>query len=424
MLDPKMLRDNIADVALMLKNRNKNIDLNIFSKLEAQRKELQEVVENLQNIRNTRSKAIGLAKSKGEDVSSLMAEVSNIGEELKVNENNLTEIQLKIKDFSLRIPNLLQQDVPVGLDETQNVEVRSWGQPKKFDFVPKDHVDLGARGAGLDMEAGAKISGARFVVLRNKIARLHRALAQFMLDLHTQEHGYTEMNVPYLVNLAAMEGTGQLPNLADDVFYSKGHNHELCLIPTSEVSLTNLVRDEIIPRENLPLKLTAHSACFRKEAGSYGKDTRGMIRVHQFEKVELVQITTAESSSECLESMVACAEKVLQLLELPYRVMALCSGDMGFYSSKTYDLEVWLPSQNTYREISSCSNCIDFQARRMQARTRNADTNKTELVHTLNGSGVAVGRALVAVMENYQQKDGTIVVPKALRKYMDGIEII
>lgn len=424
MLDPKMLRENPNDVAAMLKNRNKSIDLNVYIKLEEQRKALQGVVENLQNIRNTRSKAIGLGKSKGEDVSALMAEVGEIGDQLKSNENTLAEIQEKIKDFSLRIPNVLQPDVPVGMDETQNVEVRSWGQPKQFDFTPKDHVDLGARDAGLDMEAGAKISGARFVVLRNKIARLHRALAQFMLDLHTKEHGYIEMNVPYLVNHAAMEGTGQLPNLADDLFYSKGHNQELCLIPTSEVSLTNLVRDEIIARELLPLKLTAHSACFRKEAGSYGKDTRGMIRVHQFEKVELVQITTAETSATCLESMVACAEKVLQLLELPYRVMALCSGDIGFYSSKTYDLEVWLPSQNTYREISSCSNCIDFQARRMQARTRNPATNKTELVHTLNGSGVAVGRALVAVMENYQQADGTIVIPQVLRKYMDDMEVI
>ncbi len=435
MLDPKLLRENLPVVQKMLELRRKKTDLSIYSRLEEQRKSLQVDLESLQNIRNTKSKAIGIAKSKNAEeteVAKLMAEVNNISEDLKAKNDNLNKIQEQLNDFCLRIPNMLAEDVPFGKDETENLEIRKWGTPKKFEFTPKDHVDLGAHNNGIDMQAGVKLSGSRFVVLRDKMARLHRALAQFMLDLHIGEHGYTEVNVPYIVGVEALQGTCQLPNMEDDLFYTsatsneqdKTSSHSLGLIPTSEVSLTNLVADEILDSKNLPLKLTAHSACFRKEAGSYGKDTRGMIRVHQFEKVEMVNIALPEQSDQCLEEMVKCAEKVLQLLELPYRVVQLCSGDIGFASSKTYDLEVWLPSQNTYREISSCSNCGDFQARRMKARFRNPQTGKPELVHTLNGSGLAVGRALVAVVENYQQADGSIIVPEVLKKYMSGVEII
>lgn len=426
MLDPKVLRENLDIVAQSLNKRNAKIDLSVFSSLDDERKILQAEVEKLQNIRNTKSKSIGIAKSQGEDVALLLTEVGDLGDKLKSSNERLSIIQAEIKDFVLRIPNIVHNEIPVGKDETANKEIKRWGEPKNLGFTPKDHVDLGLKDNGLDMAAGAKLSGARFVVLRDKIARLHRALAQFMLDLHTREHGYTEVNVPYIVSLDVLEGTGQLPNFGDDLFYTQGagEGREMGLIPTSEVSLTNLVRDEILDRKLLPLKLTAHSACFRREAGSYGKDTRGMIRVHQFEKVELVNIATAEQSMQCLEDMLASAEKVLQLLELPYRVVELCSGDISFCSTKSYDIEVWLPSQNNYREISSCSNCTDFQARRMQARTRNANTNKPELVHTLNGSGVAVGRALVAVMENYQQEDGSIKVPEVLKPYMGGVELI
>jgi seryl-tRNA synthetase len=437
MLDPKVLRENLPVVADMLKKRGKKTDLNIYSQLEEQRKILQSEVEALQNIRNTESKAIGIAKSKGEDVTNLLAKISNLGEDLKLKSDKLDYILNNIKKFSLNIPNLLNHNIPIGSDESGNKEIRRWGEPKKFDFKPKDHVDLGEviktnKSKSLDMEAGVKLSGARFVVLKNKIARLHRALAQFMLDLHTGQHGYTEVNVPYIVNSESLEGTGQLPNMQDDLFLicsdkaDKSDNFDFGfgLIPTSEVSLTNLVRDEILDYKDLPIKYTAHSACFRKEAGSYGKDTRGMIRVHQFEKVEMVIIAAPDHSYECLESMVQCAERVLQLLDLPYRVVELCSGDIGFNAAKTYDLEVWLPSQDCYREISSCSNCTDFQARRMKARYRNQETGKPELVHTLNGSGLAVGRALVAVLENYQQADGSIVVPEVLRKYMGGVEVI
>lgn len=428
MLDSKILRENLDVVADSLAKRQMKVSLEVVPKLEEKRKALQAEVENLQNIRNTSSKAIGIAKSKGEDIEPLLAEVSELGDKLKIKSDELQQVQAELRDFSLRLPNIVHKDIPVGKDETANKEVRKWGEPRVLDFEPKDHVDLGTRELGLDMEAGAKLSGARFVVLRNKIARLHRALAQFMLDLHTSEHGYTEVNVPYIVGLKSLEGTGQLPNFEEDLFYTHGEGEgegtKMGLIPTSEVPLTNLVRDEIIDRSLLPLKYTAHSCCFRREAGSYGKDTRGMIRVHQFEKVELVNIAAAEDSFQCLEDMVKSAEKVLQLLELPYRVVELCSGDIGFCAAKTYDIEVWLPSQKTYREISSCSNCTDFQARRMQARTRNPNTNKPELVHTLNGSGVAVGRALVAVMENYQQADGSILVPKVLERYMGGIDKI
>ena len=436
MLDPKLLRENLPAVKNMLEQRRKKIDLSVYSKLEEQRKTLQIDLEGLQNIRNTQSKAIGIAKSKKADeseITELMKQVNNISEELKTKNDSLNTIQAQLEDFCLRIPNLLDKTVPLGKDETENVEIRKWGTPKKFDFTPKDHVDLGAKNYGIDMQAGVKLSGSRFVVLRDKMARLHRALAQFMLDLHTGEHGYTEINVPFIVSLNALQGTGNLPNLEDDLFFTSassndGENnsssHMLGLIPTSEVPLTNLVADEILDPKTLPLKFTAHSSCFRKEAGSYGKDTRGMIRVHQFEKVEMVNIALPEQSNACLEEMVKCAEKVLQLLELPYRVLQLCSGDIGFHSHKTYDLEVWLPSQNTYREISSCSNCDDFQARRMKARFRNPQTGKPELVHTLNGSGLAVGRTLVAVVENYQQADGSIVVPEVLKKYMGGVEVI
>ncbi len=426
MLDPKILRENREIIAQSLKKRQSKVDLNVFTHLDEERKTLQTEVENLQNIRNTKSKAIGIAKAQGQDITDLLSEVSDLGDKLKSSNEKLEILQAQIKDFVLRLPNIVHNDIPVGKDEADNKEVKRWGQPKKFNFTPRDHVDLGSKNYGLDMAAGAKLSGARFVVLRDKIARLHRALAQFMLDLHTREHGYTEVNAPYIVGLDILEGTGQLPNFGEDLFYTQGagEGRGMGLIPTSEVSLTNLVRDEIIDRKLLPLKLTAHSACFRREAGSYGKDTRGMIRVHQFEKVELVNITTAEQSMQCLEDMVTSAQRVLQLLELPYRVVELCSGDISFCSTKTYDIEVWMPSQNCYREISSCSNCTDFQARRMQARTRNPITNKPELVHTLNGSGVAVGRALVAVMENYQQEDGSIKVPEVLKQYMGGVDLI
>ncbi|MBP9722815.1 MAG: serine--tRNA ligase [Gammaproteobacteria bacterium] len=427
MLDQKLLRENLSVVDESLKKRGKKIDLSVYANLEEQRKLLQVEVESLQSLRNTESKAIGKAKADGvsaDKVEQLLAKVSNLGDDLKTKNAQLDKVQAELKDFCLRLPNIVNPNIPLGPDEHSNIEVRRWGEPRKFNFIPKDHVDLGARNHGLDMEAGVKLSGARFVVLRDKTARLHRALAQFMLDLHTQEHGYTEINVPYLVGLNILEGTGQFPDMEEDLFFSNTSNNTLGLIPTSEVALTNLVRDEILDSKDLPLKFTAHSTCFRKEAGSYGKDTRGMIRVHQFEKVELVQISSPESSFECLEQMVACAEKVLQLLELPYRVVELCSGDIGFSSTKTYDLEVWLPSQNKYREISSCSNCSDFQARRMKTRFRSPETGKPELVHTLNGSGVAVGRALVAVLENYQLEDGAVRVPKVLKKYMGDIDII
>ncbi len=423
MLDPALLRGQLDSVAEKLLSRGYDLDKAAIEALEAQRKSVQTQTQELQNLRNTRSKAIGMAKGKGEDTSALMAEVAGIGDKLKANEARLIEIQADLANVALQMPNLPDVSVPEGKDETQNKEVHKWGEPRQFDFAVKDHVELGARNGWLDGEAAARLSGARFTVLRGGLAQLHRALAQFMLDLHTREHGHLECNVPLMVNAEAMRGTGQLPKFEEDLFAIAGEVRRY-LIPTAEVSLTNLVANEILDADKLPLRMTAHTPCFRAEAGSHGKDTRGMIRQHQFEKVELVTISTPVESFGEHERMTRCAEVVLEKLELPYRRILLCTGDMGFSAAKTYDLEVWLPSQNTYREISSCSNCTDFQARRMQARWRNPDSGKPELVHTLNGSGVAVGRALVAVMENYQQEDGSIAVPKVLQAYMGGIERI
>jgi seryl-tRNA synthetase len=425
MLDPALLRGKLAETAERLRAaRNFDLDVVTIERLESERKALSTETQELQNLRNTRSKAIGQAKGKGESVDELMAEVAGIADKLKANEQALAEVQAKLADIALGIPNLPDESVPIGKDENDNVEILRWGHPRPFDFPVKDHVDLGARHGWLDGEAGAKLSGARFTVMRGQLAHLHRALAQFMLDLHTTRHGYLEHNVPLIVNAAAMEGTSQLPKFEEDLFGTMVDEVKRYLIPTSEVTLTNLVRESIVDAGELPMRMTAHSMCFRAEAGSYGRDTRGMIRQHQFEKVEMVQIATAETSFAQLEEMVGHAEAVLQALKLPYRKVQLCTGDMGFAAAKTYDLEVWLPSQNTYREISSCSNCTDFQARRMSARWRNPASNKPELVHTLNGSGLAVGRTLVAVMENFQQADGSIEVPEVLRPYMAGIEAI
>jgi seryl-tRNA synthetase len=495
MLDPALLRNQPADLAARLKEtRGYDLDVARLMLLESERKQIQVRTQELQNLRNTKSKQIGMLKAKGEDVSAIMAEVAGFGDELKASEARLEVIKADIEAIAAGIPNLPHESVPLGADETGNAEQHRWGTPRSFDFAVKDHVELGARHGWLDSETAAKLSGARFTVLRGQLARLHRALAQFMLDLHTNEHGYEETNVPLLVNQASMRGTGQLPKFKDDLFtlkssrtYAKGGkpffdiieaakklpeesldvlrgishvvdpfgivggisqsgewlpppddvrpimdafhefmdlNEGLHLIPTSEVPLTNTVREEIVDAERLPLRMTAHSMCFRAEAGSAGRDTRGMIRQHQFEKVELVSIAKPDESDAEHERMTRAAETVLEKLGLPYRKVLLCTGDMGFAAQKTYDLEVWLPSQNTYREISSCSNCGDFQARRMQARWRNPETGKPELVHTLNGSGVAVGRALIAVMENYQNADGSITVPEALRPYMGGATVI
>ncbi|HXR62497.1 MAG TPA: serine--tRNA ligase [Rudaea sp.] len=423
MLDPALLRGQLDSVAERLRARGYDLNTAQIETLEAQRKAVQVETQDLQNQRNTRSKAIGAAKGKGEDTSALMAEVAGIGERLKANEQRLADLQAELAKITLGIPNLADASVPHGKDETDNKEIHKWGTPKSFNFAVKDHVELGVRHGWLDGDAGAKLSGARFTVLRGDLARLHRALAQFMLDLHTREHAHLECNVPLLVNPEAMQGTGQLPKFEEDLFATAGEVRRY-LIPTAEVSLTNLVANEILDAARLPLRMTAHTPCFRAEAGSHGKDTRGMIRQHQFEKVELVTIAKPAEGTDEHERMTRCAEVVLEKLELPYRRVLLCTGDMGFAAAKTYDLEVWLPSQNTYREISSCSNCTDFQARRMQARWRNPDTGKPELVHTLNGSGVAVGRALIAVMENCQQADGSIAVPRALQAYMGGAERI
>jgi seryl-tRNA synthetase len=425
MLDVVLLRGQLEQTAERLKiERGLELPVDDLKLWESERKKIQARTQELQNLRNTRSKAIGIAKAKGEDVTAWMAEVSSFGDELKAAEQQLSELQQKFSDIALRLPNLPHESVPLGRDETQNFEVKRWGQPITFSFTPQDHVALGQRHGWLDAESASKISGARFTVLRGDLARLHRALAQFMLDLHVREHGYLEVNVPLLVLPDAMQGTGQLPKFEEDLFSTQIGPLKRYLIPTAEVALTNLVRDSIIEDDQLPLRMVAHSNCFRAEAGSYGKDVRGMIRQHQFEKVELVSITKADESHEEHERMTRCAERVLEELELPYRRVLLCTGDMGFSASKTFDLEVWVPAQNTYREISSCSNCDSFQARRMQARWRNPASNKPELVHTLNGSGVAVGRALIAVMENYQQEDGSIQVPKVLRSYMGGAEKI
>ena len=425
MLDPVLLRTQPAELAQRLKEtRGFDLDVSRIADLEAARKQIQKRTEELQNLRNTRSKAIGQAKAKGEDVSALMAEVAGFGDELKASEVKLDEIRAEIEGIALGIPNLPHASVPVGSDEAGNVEQHRWGTPRAFDFPVKDHVELGARHGWLDADTAAKLSGARFTVLRGQLARLHRALAQFMLDLHTNEHGYEETSVPVIVNADSMRGTGQLPKFEEDLFATQLGEHKRYLIPTSEVPLTNIVRDEILDDARLPLRMTAHSMCFRSEAGSGGRDVRGMIRQHQFEKVELVSITRPSESYDEQERMTRAAETVLEKLGLPYRRMLLCTGDMGFGAARTFDLEVWLPSQDTYREISSCSNCEDFQARRMQARWRNPATGKPEPVHTLNGSGTAVGRALIAVMENYQNADGSITVPEVLRPYMGGAERI
>ena len=425
MLDPVLLRTQPAELAQRLKEtRGFDLDVSRIADLEAARKQIQKRTEELQNLRNTRSKAIGQAKAKGEDVSALMAEVAGFGDELKASEVKLDEIRAEIEGIALGIPNLPHASVPVGSDEAGNVEQHRWGTPRTFDFPVKDHVELGARHGWLDADTAAKLSGARFTVLRGQLARLHRALAQFMLDLHTNEHGYEETSVPVIVNADSMRGTGQLPKFEEDLFATQLGEHKRYLIPTSEVPLTNIVRDEILDDARLPLRMTAHSMCFRSEAGSGGRDVRGMIRQHQFEKVELVSITRPSESYDEQERMTRAAETVLEKLGLPYRRMLLCTGDMGFGAARTFDLEVWLPSQGTYREISSCSNCEDFQARRMQARWRNPATGKPEPVHTLNGSGTAVGRALIAVMENYQNADGSITVPEVLRTYMGGAEQI
>ncbi|HMM56886.1 MAG TPA: serine--tRNA ligase [Rudaea sp.] len=424
MLDPTLLRGQLDAVAERLAARGYVLPKAQIEALESRRKAAQTQTQELQNLRNTRSKAIGMAKGKGEDTSALMAEVAGIGDQLKANEQALSDIQAELSAITHGIPNLADASVPQGKDESENKEIHKWGSPRQFDFAVKDHVELGARHGWLDGEVAAKLSGARFTVLRGELAHLHRALSQFMLDLHTREHGHLECNVPVIVNAESLFGTSQLPKFEEDMFATQLGEHKRYLISTSEISLTNLVRDEIVDPEKLPIRLTAHSLCFRAEAGAAGRDTRGMIRQHQFEKVELVTISKPAESYAEHERMTRCAEAVLEKLELPYRRVLLCTGDMGFAAAKTYDLEVWLPSQNTYREISSCSNCTDFQARRMQARWRNPETGKPELVHTLNGSGVAVGRALIAVMENYQNADGSITVPSVLRGYMGGAERI
>ncbi|HEX7682213.1 MAG TPA: serine--tRNA ligase [Trinickia sp.] len=424
MLDIQLLRKDLDGVAQRLAARGYTLDVAAFAALEAERRAIQTRTEELQSRRNSLSKQIGAMKGKGEDTTAVMAEVSGIGDEMKASAAQLEEVQARLSKLMLEMPNLPHESVPAGGDEKDNVEVRRWGAPRQFDFEVKDHVDVGTP-LGLDFETGAKLSGARFTMLRGAMARLHRALAQFMLDTHTQQHGYTEIYSPYIVNPEILYGTGQLPKFADDMFrVEKGGGENVVtqyLISTSEISLTNTVRDSIVDGAALPIKLTAHSPCFRSEAGSYGRDTRGMIRQHQFDKVEMVQIVAPEASYEALEQMVGHAETILQKLELPYRVITLCTGDMGFSAAKTYDLEVWLPAQNTYREISSCSNTEAFQARRMQARYRNAQ-GKPELVHTLNGSGLAVGRTLVAVLENFQNADGSVTVPAVLRPYLGGVE--
>ncbi|WP_040263774.1 serine--tRNA ligase [Pseudomonas massiliensis] len=425
MLDSKLLRGQLQDVAERLATRGFTLDVARIEALEAQRKVVQTRTEQLQAERNSRSKSIGQAKAKGEDIAPLMADVERMANELAQGKAELDDIQAQLDSILLGLPNLPDASVPTGKDEDDNVEVRRWGTPTTFDFEVKDHVALGERFGWLDFESAARLSGARFAVLRGPIARLHRALAQFMINLHVSEHGYEEAYTPYLVQAPALQGTGQLPKFEEDLFkIARAGEADLYLIPTAEVSLTNLVADQILDPKALPIKLVAHTPCFRSEAGASGRDTRGMIRQHQFDKVEMVQVVEPSKSMDALESLTANAERVLQALELPYRVLALCTGDMGFSATKTYDLEVWVPSQDKYREISSCSNTGDFQARRMQARWRNPETGKPELVHTLNGSGLAVGRTLVAILENYQQADGSIRVPEVLKPYMAGLEVI
>ncbi|MGD8514005.1 MAG: serine--tRNA ligase [Granulosicoccaceae bacterium] len=423
MLDPQLLRNELDQVAAKLARRGFSLDVGQLQALEEQRKAVQVETQTLQNERNTRSKSIGKAKAAGEDIAPLLQEVADLGDKLKAAEASLAEVQAAIQQIVAGIPNLPDDSVPDGKDESDNAEVRRWGEPTALDFAPRDHVDIGEALGGLDFETAAKISGSRFAVMQGDIARLHRALIQFMLDTHTREHGYTETYVPYLVNADSLFGTGQLPKFEEDLFQTTGE-HGYYLIPTAEVPVTNIVRDEIVEAGRLPLKFVAHTPCFRSEAGSYGKDTRGMIRQHQFEKVELVQIVPPDASWQAHEELTGHAEVILQKLGLPYRVMNLCAGDIGFSAAKTYDLEVWLPGQQAYREISSCSHFASFQARRMQVRWRNPETGKPELAHTLNGSGLAVGRTLVAVLENYQQADGSVVIPEVLHPYMGGIELI
>jgi len=422
MLDAKQLRTDIDNIAIQLAKRGFTLDTATLNALEEQRKAIQVKTQDLQNERNTRSKSIGQAKARGEDIAPLLAAVSQLGNDLDAAKAEQDEVLEKINDIASAIPNLLDESVPEGKDEDDNVEIKRWGTPREFDFDVKDHVDLGfSVDKGLDFESGAKLAGTRFAVMRGKIAKLHRALAQFMLDMHTEEHGYQEMYVPYLVNASSLYGTGQLPKFGEDLFHTDLSGKNFSLIPTSEVPLTNMYRDEIVDEAELPIKMTAHTPCFRSEAGSGGRDIRGLIRQHQFDKVEMVQLVKPEHSFEALDELTGHAEAILEKLELPYRTMALCSGDVGFSAMKTFDLEVWLPAQNTYREISSCSNMGAFQARRMQARFRSSETNKPELLHTLNGSGLAVGRTLVAVLENYQQADGSIEIPTALQPYMNGL---
>ena len=424
MLDPKLLRADISGVAKALAKRNGYaLDASLFEGLENRRKDLQIRSENLQAEKNNLSKNIGKAKAAGEDVNALMTQVNGMGDELNALQEDLKAVQMELDNFLLLVPNMPDDSVPAGKDENDNVEVRRWGTPKAFDYAARDHVDLGEALGMLDFETAAKITGSRFVVMKNGLARLHRALIQFMLNTHTQQHGYQEIYAPYMVNADSLRGTGQLPKFEEDLFKLSGEQNYY-LIPTAEVPVTNIVRDSILEDKELPLKLVCHTPCFRSEAGSYGRDTRGMIRQHQFEKVELVQFVRPQDSMAALESLTADAEKILQLLELPYRTITLCGGDMGFSSAKTYDIEVWLPAQNTYREISSCSNFKDFQARRLQARWRNPDTKKPELLHTLNGSGLAVGRTLVAIIENFQNGNGSITVPEVLRPYLGGVSVI
>ncbi len=422
MLDPKLIRSSIDRVAAQLKKRGFILDVAKFNALEEQRKQLQVKMQDLQNERNVRSKEVGQAKAAGKNVDDVLKNLKELSDSLKLVEEQFATLQTEMDDFLARIPNIPNESVPEGKSEEDNQEIRKWGEPRKFSFTPKDHVELGLNQNWMDFETAAKISGARFVVLRGPLARLQRALIQFMLDLHIREHGYQEISVPYLVNAQSLFGTGQLPNLKADVFAVNGEN-EFYLIPTSEVPVTNTVRDQILNTDQLPIKYVCYSSCFRSEAGSYGKDIKGMLRQHQFEKVELLQIVRPEFSYQTLEELTRHAETVLQRLELPYRVVALCTADISFASAKTYDLEVWLPGQQRYREISSCSNMESFQARRMKARWRD-ESGKIELVHTLNGSGLAVGRTLIAVVENYQDELGRIRIPKALQPYMDGIEII
>jgi seryl-tRNA synthetase len=421
MLDPKLIRSDLSSVAAQLKRRGFDLDVQAIELLETRRKEYQVHTEQLQSERNSRSKSIGKAKAAGEDIQPLLDEVAGLGESLDRAKVELAEIQEQLDSILLGIPNIPHESVPDGRDESDNVEIRRWGEPRMPDFEARDHVDIGDALATLDFDTASKLTGSRFVVMRGQMARLHRALTQFMLDLHTIEHAYTEVYVPYIVNSDSLRGTGQLPKFEEDLF-CVDREAGYYLIPTAEVPVTNLARGEILDAAELPLKLTSHTPCFRSEAGSYGKDTRGMIRQHQFEKVEMVQLVKPEQAWEALEQLTSHAEAVLQRLELPYRVVTLCTGDIGFSAAKTYDLEVWLPGQQAYREISSCSCFTDFQARRMQARWRNPETGKPELVYTINGSGLAVGRTLVAVLENYQQADGSVVVPDALKPYMNGIE--